>query len=90
MACILITLNNLKTKVRDLNVDKLKTITVILKNISDVASKEVVKKKVCNKLNSKVNNLQNTVSDANTLIHINHYNTGRQSLEKKMHLTLMV
>ena len=82
-------MNNLKTKVRDLNVDKLKTITVILKNISD-AAKEVVKKKVCNKLNSKVNNLQNIVSDANTLIHINHYNTDRQSLEKKMHLTLMV
>ena len=36
-------MNNLKTKVDDLDVDKLKTVSVNLKNLIDVVSKEVVK-----------------------------------------------
>ena len=36
-------LNNLKTKVDDLDFDKLKSVLVALKKLSDVASKEVDK-----------------------------------------------
>ena len=51
--------NNLKPKVDDLNVDKRKTVPVDLKKkTSDVVSKEVVKKTVNNKLNTKVTNLE--------------------------------
>ena len=42
-------LNDLKTKVDDLYVDKLKTVPVDLKKLNDVVSKEVVN-------NTKVNN----------------------------------
>ena len=42
-------LNDLKTKVDDLHVDKLKTVPVDLKKLNDVVSKEVVH-------NTKVNN----------------------------------
>ena len=75
-------LNNLKTKVGDLDVGKLKTIPVDLKKLS-VVSKETVKKTVYNKLNTKVNNLENKIPDATTLIHISQYYTYKQSLKKK-------
>ena len=50
-------MNNLKTKVEDLDVDKLKTVSVNLKKLSDAVSKNVVKKTKCKKINLKVNNL---------------------------------
>ena len=65
-------LNNLKTKVEDLGVDK--TFPVDLKKLRYVVSKEVVKKTVYKKLNTKVNNLENKICDASTLIQSNHYN----------------
>ena len=68
-------LNNLQPKVDDLNVDKLETVSLDLKNISDVVSKKVVKQTVYNKLNTKVNNLESKIPDATTLIHINLSNT---------------
>ena len=37
-------LNNLETKVEDLDISKLKTVPIDLKKLSDVLSKEVVKK----------------------------------------------
>ena len=77
-------LNNLKIKVDDLDVDELKTLPVYFKKLSDILSKEVVKKTVCNKLNTKVNNLENKIPGATTMIHINQYNTDRQNLEKKI------
>ena len=40
-----ISLNNLKTKIDNLDVGKLKTIPMDLKKLSDVVSKEVVKKR---------------------------------------------
>ena len=46
-------------------------------------SKEVVRKTVYNKLNTKVNNLENKIPGANILIHISQYNTNKQSLEEK-------
>ena len=47
-------------------------------------NKKVVKKAIDNKLNTKVNNPENEISDATTLIRINQYNTGIQNLEKKI------
>ena len=74
--------NNLKTKVDDLYVGKLKTVLVDLKKLSDVADNEVVKNKQFNTLQTNVNNLDNKIVDATTLIHINQYNTDKQNLEK--------
>ena len=54
----IIGLNNLKTKVNDLNIDKLKDIPVDFKKVSDVVSKEVVKNVKLKKLNTRVNNLE--------------------------------
>ena len=82
-------LNNLETKVDDLDVDKLKTNPADLKKLSEVVSKEVFKNTKFNKLNLKINNLKNKIPDATALIHINQYNTDEQSLEKK-YLTLVV
>ena len=75
-------LNNLKTKVDDLDVGNLKTFPVDLKKLSDVDN-EVVKNTKFNTPKAKVNNLENKIPDATTLIHINQYKTDKQSLEKK-------
>ena len=77
-------LNNLKTKVDDLDFGKLKTVPVDLKKISDVVDNGVVKNTKLNTLKTKVNNLEKKSSDATTLIHINQYNTDKQNLEKKV------
>ena len=50
-------LNTLKTKVDDLDVGKIKTVPVELKQLSDVVDKQVVKNRKFNTLNTKVNNL---------------------------------
>ena len=80
-------MNNLQTRFDDLNVDKLKTIPAYLKTLNDVVSKEVVKKILYNKLNTKGNNSENIISDVSTLILTNQYNTGKQTLEKKLVMT---
>ena len=54
-------LNNLKIKVDDLDVGKLKTVTVDLKKLSDVVDKKVVKNTKFNVLNTKVNNLEKKI-----------------------------
>ena len=54
-------LNNSKTKVDDLDVFKLKIVPIELKRLSDVASKEVVKNTKFNKLNTKVNSLEDEI-----------------------------
>ena len=77
-------MNDLKTKVNDLDVGKLKTIPVDLKKISVVISIEVVKKTVYNNLNTKVNNLKNKIPGATTLFHINWYIADKKGLDKKM------
>ena len=64
------TLSNLKTKVDNLDVDKL--------NTADLVNKEVVKK-----LNTNVNKLNKKTLDATTFIHINQYNADKQKLERK-------
>ena len=70
-------MNYLKTKVDDSDVGKLKTVPVILKKLSDVVNKKVVKNSKIEKLNAKVNSLENRIPDETTLIHINHYNTDK-------------
>ena len=61
----------------------MKSVPVDIKKLSDVVSKEVVKKTKYNKLKFKVNNLENKIPDGYTLIHINQYNTDKQGLEIK-------
>ena len=50
-------LNNLKTKVDDLDIDELKTVPAELKKLSDVVKNEVVKNTKYNTLKTKVNRL---------------------------------
>ena len=69
----------LKTKANDLDVDKLKTVPIGLKNLSDLVDKNVKITKF-NKLNTKLNKLDKKVLDATTLIHINQYNTDKQKM----------
>ena len=54
-------LNNLKPKVHDLDVGKLKTMFVDLKKLSDVVDNEVVKQAKFSKLKTKVNNLEKKI-----------------------------
>ena len=67
----------LKTKANDLDVDKLKTVPIGLKNLSDLVDKNV-KVTIFNKVNTKLNKLDKKVLDATTLLHINQYNTDKQ------------
>ena len=59
-----------KTKV-DYVDDKLKTVPLDLKTLSVAVSKEVVKKTVYSKLNTKINNLRNKILDVSALIQRN-------------------
>ena len=77
-------LNNLKTKVYDLDAAKLKTISLDLQKLSDAVDNEVIKNTKFNTLKTKGNNLENKIPDATTLIHINQNNTDKQNLEKKI------
>ena len=52
-------MNNLKAKVDDLDISKLKAVPVDLKNLSDVVDNEVVENTKLNTLKTKVNNLKN-------------------------------
>ena len=50
--------NNLKTKVHDWDIVKLKTVLIDLKKLSDVVDKEAIKNTNINTLKTKVNNLE--------------------------------
>ena len=67
-------LDNSKTKVGNLNVWKLKTLPVGLKELSNALDNEVVKNTKINTLKTKVNNLEKKNPDATTLIHMHLYN----------------
>ena len=79
-------LNNLKTKVDDLDVGKLKIVAADLKKLSDAVDKLVVKNTNFNTLKMKINKIDKKVPDATTLIHINQYSTDKQNLEKKIYV----
>ena len=70
--------NNLKTKVGDLNIGSLKTVPVHLKKLSDTVDNEVVKNTKFNTLKTKVNNSEKKIPDATNLIQINQYNTDKK------------
>ena len=71
-------LNNLKTKVDELDAGKLKTVPI---DLSDAVDNDVVKNTKLDTLKT-VNSLEKKIPDATTLIHINQYNTDKQNLEK--------
>ena len=76
------TLNNLKTKVSNVDVGKLKMLPLDLKKLN-VVDKEVVKNTKFHTLKTQLNQLDQKIPDATTLIRINQYNTDKQNLEKK-------
>ena len=76
-------MNSLKTKVYNLNVGKLKTVSIRLKNVSDLLDNEVVKNIKFNTLKSKVNEIDKKIPDATTFVKINQYNTDKQNFEEK-------
>ena len=84
---VLTSLNYLKTKVDDLDVTKLKNVSVYLKNLSDLTDNEVDKNTKLNTLKTKVNNLEKKITEATTLIHINQYNTDKK-IEKKLKMLM--
>ena len=64
-------LNNLKTKVNDLDVGKSKSVPADLEKLSDVEHNKVVKNTKFNTLETKVSSLEKKIPDATSLIHIN-------------------
>ena len=81
-------MNNLKTKVDNLDVVKVKTVPVDLEELSDVVDNEVVKNRKFKTLKTKGNSLEKKIPDATTLNHINQYNTDKQNIEKKTDLLI--
>ena len=77
-------LNNLKTKVDDLNFGKLKTVPLDLKILSHVVDNEAVKNTKFNTVKTKVNNLDKKIPDWTTLICINQCNTDKPNFENKV------
>ena len=69
-------LNDLKTKVDELDVNgnELETVTIELKILGHVVSKEIFK---------KINQVKKKNPDASTLIQKKQYNTDQKNLEKK-------
>ena len=65
-------LNTLKIKVDDLDIGKLRTVPV---DFRDEVINEVVKNAIFKTLNARVNNFEEKIPDATTLIHIFQYNT---------------
>ena len=76
-----VNLNDLKTKVDDLDIGKLKTVPLDLKKLSDVVNNKVVKNTKFNKLKTEVNSLEKKNLEATTLIHINQSSTDKRKLE---------
>ena len=72
-------LNDLKTKVHDLNVSKWKTLPIDLKKLSDVVDNDFVQNIKFNTLQRKVNSLENKIPDTTTLININQYNKNKEN-----------
>ena len=70
-------LNNLKAKVDDLDVGRLKTVLNNLNKLSEIVDKEVVKNTKFNTLNTKVNKFEKKIPDISTLIQTNQYNTDK-------------
>lgn len=61
-----------------------------LKKLREVGDREVVKKRLCNTLNTKVNSLQKKIPNAFTLIQTNQYNTKKSEVLRIRYLALEV
>ena len=72
-------LANLKTKVDQLDIDKLVPVPVNLSKLSDAVKNDVVKKTVYDKLAAKVNNV-----DTNDFVLTTKYQTEQPELEKEI------
>ena len=59
-------LNNLKTKVDDSDVGKLKTVPIDLKKVNDVVDNDAFKNTKFNTLKTNVNSLEKKIPDATT------------------------
>ena len=64
-------LNDLKTKIYNLDIGELKTVPADSKKLTDVEHNEAVKNTTFNPLKTKVNYLDKNIPDATTLIRIN-------------------
>ena len=73
-------LNDLKTKLNDLDVSKSKDFPVDLKKLSYVVDNEVVKTTKFNAIKTKVNKLDKKIPDTTTLIYKNQYQTNNTKL----------
>ena len=67
LLCVPTHLDNLKLKVGGLGVAKLKPIFIDLEKLSDVVTKEIVKKAKFNTLKTNVNVLEKKIPDASTI-----------------------
>ena len=74
-------LNNSK-KVDDLYIGLLKNVPVDFKKLADVVT--TLLKIKFNTVKVEVNEVDQKITDVNTLIHINQYNKDKQYLEKKI------
>ena len=70
---------NLKSEVDKLDIGKLKPVPVDLSKISDVVKNDVVKRDVCNKLVTKVDNI-----DTSGFVLKTKYDTDKSELENKI------
>ena len=80
--------NNVKTNIDDLDVGKLKTVPVDLKQINHVVKNEVVKNTEFITLTTKVNKSDKKIPDATALIHINQCSTDTENLDKKLEMSI--
>ena len=80
--------NNLKTNIDDLDVGKLKTVPVDLKQINYVVKNEVVKNTKFITLTTKVNKSDKKIPDKTALIHINQCNRDTENLDKKLEMSI--
>ena len=80
--------NNVKTNIDDLDVGKLKTVPVDLKQINHAVKNEVVKNTEFITLTTKVNKSDKKIPDAMALIRINQCNTDTENLDKKLEMSI--
>ena len=80
--------NNVKTNIDDLDVGKLKTVPVDLKQINYVVKNEVVKNTKFITLTTKVNKSDKKIPDKTALIHINQCNRDTENLDKKLEVSI--
>ena len=76
-------LPGLKTKVNNLDVEKLKTVPADLSNLSNIVD-NVVKKAVYNQLATNVNATDTMIPITSRLVSKTQYNSDKQGLEKKI------